>query len=423
MVQESRRVIEYLKRLLSGHDLSSLREKLAPKNDTPAPKFPGGTRIDDHSLDRRWKYLQTNEHCRELLADSNTLSSISVYKNNIENFIGTVKVPVGIVGALRVNGVYANGDYHIPLATTEAALVASYSRGAQLISAAGGCTAMLLSEGVSRSPGFAFSTAAEAGEFAVWAFSQVDPFKQIAESTTQHGQFVDLRVAFEGNHVYLILEMTTGDASGQNMVTLAAEAICEYIHSHTPVRPAYSFVEANLSGDKKASFQSFTTVRGKKVTAEVDLPAQLVERYLHTSPRSMVDYWRMSVMGGVLSGCIGVQGHVANGLAALFIATGQDVACVAEAAVGVTRFELREDGALYATVTLPNMIVGTVGGGTHLPTQQACLQLMGLAGEGQAQAFAEVCGAVALAGELSIIGAISAQQFARAHRRLARNRK
>jgi hydroxymethylglutaryl-CoA reductase (NADPH) len=134
----------------------------------------------------------------------------------------------------------------------------------------------------------------------------------------------------------------------------------------------------------------------------------------------MVDYARMSVLGGVMSGSIGVQGHYANGLAALFIATGQDAACVAEAAVGVTRFELREDDALYAAVTLPNVIVGTVGGGTGLPSQKACLDILGLSGTGHSRALAEVAAALALAGELSIIGAITAGHFTRAHQQLAR---
>ena len=164
-------------------------------------------------------------------------------------------------------------------------------------------------------------------------------------------------------------------------------------------------------------------MRGKKVTAEALIPAELIEHTLHTTPRRMCDYWRMSAMGGVLSGTIGVQGHYANGLAALYIACGQDAACIAESAVGVTRFEVRPDGALYASVTLPNLMVGSVGGGTGLPTQKACLELMGLYGAGKARALAEVCAGMALAGELSIIGALAAGEFTRAHRKLARGKE
>jgi hydroxymethylglutaryl-CoA reductase (NADPH) len=128
-------------------------------------------------------------------------------------------------------------------------------------------------------------------------------------------------------------------------------------------------------------------------------------------------------MGGVLSGTMGLHGHYANGLAALYLACGQDVACVAESAVGVTRFELTAEGGLYASVTLPNIMVGTVGGGTGLPSQRACLEVMGLAGPGKAQALAEVCAGLCLAGELSIIGALCSGDFSRAHRVLARGKK
>ena len=175
-----------------------------------------------------------------------------------------------------------------------------------------------------------------------------------------------------------------------------------------------------MSGDKKATTHSFMSVRGKKLCAEVVLAPELIERRLHTTTNALVDYSRMSAFGGVMSGSIGVQGHYANGLAALFIACGQDAASVAEAAVGVTRFEPRPDGALYVAVTLPNLIVGTVGGGTALPSQQACLEILGLAGSGHALAFAEVAAALSLAGELSIVGALAAGQFTAAHQRLAR---
>jgi hydroxymethylglutaryl-CoA reductase (NADPH) len=192
------------------------------------------------------------------------------------------------------------------------------------------------------------------------------------------------------------------------------------------VKPVFWFVEANFSGDKKASAMSFVGVRGRKVTASVELPGEEVRKQLHTTPERMQDYWRMSALGGVMSGSIGVQGHYANGLAALYLATGQDAACVAESAVGVTRIELRpgDNGGdrLFVSVTLPNIIAGTVGGGTNLPTQSAGLNIMGLKGAGKARVFAEVCAAVCLAGELSIIGALCAHEFASAHQKLARGK-
>jgi hydroxymethylglutaryl-CoA reductase (NADPH) len=269
-------------------------------------------------------------------------------------------------------------------------------------------------------PGFAFDTLAEAAMFAAWASESLQAFRERAATTTTHGRLIDMEVAVEGNHVYLGLEFTTGDAAGQNMVTFAADAICRHIEERSPIRPKYWFVEANLSGDKKATTHSFMTVRGRKVSAEVVVPAALVSSGLHSTTDAVVDYWRMSTIGGVMSGSIGVQGHYANGLAALFIACGQDAACVAEAAVGVTRMEPRDDGSLYVAVTLPNLIIGTVGGGTGLPSQRACLDVLGLAGDGKARAFAELAAALSLAGELSIVGALTAGHFAGAHERLAR---
>lgn len=411
----------HLDQLLRERDTEALGEAMRPKPEIdPAQRIPRDPRINPEAVAGRWALFPAQDEAREQLLDPLTADNMEVYQRNIENFIGTVKLPVGIAGPLRVNGLFAQGDYYVPLATTEAALIASYSRGAQIISRAGGCTTLLLSEAVSRAPGFAFDNLPQVGAFVAWAVPQLEQFKVVAASTTSHGKLTDMQITIEGNHVYLRFEFHCGDASGQNMVTIATQAICDYICEQSPVTPAYSFVEANLSGDKKASAQSFLSVRGKKVTAEVTLPAALVKKGLHTTPRAMDDYWRMSALGGVLSGTIGVQGHFANGLAALYIACGQDAACVAESAVGVTRFELTESGDLYATVTLPNLIVGTVGGGTALPSQKAGLDLMGLAGDGKARAFAEVAASLSLAGELSIIGALCAGHFTSAHRQLAR---
>lgn len=404
-----------LEELLRSHTTEELLEKLAPKSADPAARLPRAMGTSAEEIAARWELLPHRETAAGVLLDEVSSATASLYSRNIENFIGTVRLPVGVAGPLRVNGTYAQGDYYVPLATTEAALVASYSRGAQIISEAGGCAAIVLHEGLSRAPGFAFSTVGEAGKFVAWAVGALPEMRQVAEATTRHGRLRDMRVNLEGNHVYLIFEYTSGNAAGQNMVTIATQAICEYIAEHAAVKPKYGFVEANHSGDKKASAQSFLGGRGKSVTCECIVPAEVVERRLHTTVEMMTRYWSMSAMGGVMSGTIGVQGHYANGLAALYLACGQDVACVAESAVGVTRFEEYDDGALYASVTLPNLVVGTVGGGTSLPTQHACLELLDLPEPGSANAFAEVCAAVALGGELSIVGALVAGHFTAAH--------
>lgn len=413
---------DHAQRILGGSSLEAAADRLLPDPSPPAFDLPAWGKISNERANKAFEKLRLDPAILRTLLN-NTSDDLSIYQGNIENAIGLLKMPIGLAGPLRVNGLSAKGDFPIPLATTEAALVASYHRGCRAITAAGGCSAMVLYESISRAPAFVFNTSSLACQFVVWAVENFDAFQKTAASTTAHGKLIDLGCTVEGNHVYANFEYTTGDASGQNMVTLATQAICDEIIATSPIKPVKHYIESNLSGDKKASARAFTSARGKKVTAEVNLSEELVKKFLQTTPTEMVDYWRVSAIGGVLSGTLGIQGHFANGLTALYLATGQDAACVAESATGVTRFETMEDGSLYASVTLPGIMVGTVGGGTGLPTQQACLKLMGLAGTGNARALAEVCAGLLLAGELSIIAALSAGHFSRAHRKLARTRK
>lgn len=424
MASNEERIERFLRRILDGRTAQEIAQtlKLEIEERPLPPRIPGGSSNAGDVVEQRWSLLDIPENSRRALHDPETSGDLGVYERSIENCIGTVKIPVGLAGPLRVRGIFASGDFYVPLATTEAALVASYARGAQVITEAGGCVSILLHEGLRRTPGFAFGTIAEAGLFAIWCMEQKEVLREVAGKTTKYGELTDLGIALEGNHIYLILEYVTGDASGQNMVTIATQAVCEYIVANSPFAPKHYFVEANLSGDKKATAHSFVTVRGKKVSAEVTVPSELVQSRLHTTPQQMERYWKMGAIGAIQSGSIGVQGHYANALAALYIALGQDPACVAESAVGITRFEVTDDGDLYASVTLPGIVVGTVGGGTSLPSQQACLRILGLAGEGKAQALAELCGAVVLAGELSITAALCSGDFTRAHQKLARGR-
>lgn len=413
--------------MLQGRTTSDIAKQSRPDTATKLkPWIRPAKRLEPTFTAANWKTLLANSGASEAdkaeLYDAKAQEQLERYEHNVENYIGTLRLPVGVIGPLRVNGIFAKGDFYVPLATSEAALVASYGRGARLISSVGGATTATLAEGVHRSPGFAFGTTTEAGLFVAWVCENFELLEAAAQATTRHGKLVEISPHVEGDHVYLVFTYTTGDAAGQNMVTIATEAVCRAIEEHSPVKPLYWFVEGNFSGDKKASAMSFLSVRGRKVTASVELPGEEIEKQLHTTPRRMEEYWRMSALGGVMSGSIGVQGHYANGLAALYLATGQDAACVAESAVGVTRIELRDGNKLFVSVTLPNVIVGTVGGGTGLPTQSAGLNILGLKGAGHARAFGEVIAAVCLAGELSIIGALCAHEFASAHKNLARGK-
>ncbi|PSW15658.1 3-hydroxy-3-methylglutaryl-CoA reductase [Photobacterium rosenbergii] len=410
---------DHMKTVVNDFTADELQQRLGSNFAKPENKQPRTPYLTPKAVERRWQMLD-NEEAKAQLLDGHTQEQMLCYNKNIENFIGTVKMPIGIAGPLRVNGLFAQNDFHVPLATTEAALVASYNRGSQLITQAGGASAMLLNEGVTRTPCFAFYDLAQAGQFVAWVVTQYDEFRRIAESTTRHGKLADISVNIEGNHVYLVFEYLTGDASGQNMVTISTNAVFEHILHHSPITPLEAFLDGNLSGDKKATAQTLRGVRGKKVTAEVNIDKELVEKMLHTTPQKMAEFARMNTIGGTLSGSIGINAHYANALAAFYIACGQDAACVAESAVGITRIEVNQHGGLYASVTLPNLMVGTVGGGTSLPSQKACLDLLGLHGSGNSQALSEVCAALCLAGELSIVGAFCAGHFSRAHHKLAR---
>ncbi len=418
---------DYIQRLSQRLDADGAHRRLAPDTVSPLkPRIRPTKRVTATALSAAWRTLLAETHASEddkrLLADPETMAALAAYAANIENMIGTLKLPVGVIGPLRINGIHAEGDYYVPLATSEATLVASYGRGAGLVSAAGGVSAAVLNEGVQRAPGFAFDTLATAGLFAAWAARHFEMLKTAAEATTRHGKLTDLTPHVEGNHVYLICRYSTGDAAGQNMVTIATEALCRALLAECPHQPRYWFVEANLSGDKKASALAFLMGRGRSATAEIRLPGPLVEQHLHTSVERMHDYWRMSALAGVMSGTLGVHGHYANGIAALYLATGQDVACVAESSVGITRMEIHGTD-LHVSVTLPSLMLGTVGGGTSLPAQAVGLRILGLQGAGNAQALAEVAAGLCLAGEVSIIGALAAGEFGAAHGRLARDRR
>lgn len=419
-------VLRMLEHLRTSFTVDELRQNLRAGDNAPSPAALRPSRTaTQSSVAALWQRLKTDgfatDSDQDLIADPDAVAHAEDYSGNIENFIGTVKVPVGVVGPLRVNGIHANGDYFVPLATSEAALVASYGRGARVISEAGGATTALLSEGVLRTPGFVFEDLMEAGLFVDWIARAADDLKSAAETTTRYGKLVSLEPVIDNDTVFLLCRYTTGDASGQNMVTIATDALCTHIEQNTPVKPRHWFIEANFSGDKKGSYLGLLTGRGRKVTASIVLPDALIRKFLRTTPERMLDYGKVANLGALLSGQFGAQAHYANALAAFYIATGQDAACVAESAVGFTRMEQR-DGGLFVSATLPNLLVGSVGGGTGLPSQSAALRIMGLKGTGKASALAEVAATLCLCGEISIIAAMAAGHFARAHEKLARQR-
>ncbi|MCF0069468.1 hydroxymethylglutaryl-CoA reductase [Dyadobacter sp. CY261] len=414
-----------LRAMSALQDLEQLLEdiKNKPVSKDPPESLPAEVPVSSYGTRKRLEFLSKKANGDfPYLSGGKAFEDLSRLEGNIENYIGMSMVPTGVIGPVSVLGSMAKGDFYIPLATSEGSLLASYHRGARACYLAGGATSVCLIDGVQRSPVFKFDNLGSLGKFLVWILGQIDEFRNITESASRYAKLIDLKTNIEGNHLILTFEYHTGDASGQNMVTICTNAICQYIIENAPVQPKFWFIESNFSGDKKATSQSFANVRGKKITAEITLPRKIVGEVLKTTPEAMAEYWRSSTIGTIQSGAIGAQGHYANGLTALFIATGQDVACVSEASVGITRMELTGDGGLYVSVTLPNLIVGTVGGGTSLPTQRECLELLGCYGAGNTRKFAEICGALVLAGEISIAAALSAGQFSAAHQKFGRKK-
>jgi hydroxymethylglutaryl-CoA reductase (NADPH) len=334
---------------------------------------------------------------------------------SIEGLLGFARVPLGVAGPVRINGGAARGEFFVPLATSEGTLVASFQHAFNAMNRSGGATARCGDEQVSRAPCFEFTTLAEAHAFAQWLASRVAVLQETAASTSRYCRLLKLQTAVVARTVYLLLEYSTGDAAGQNMVTLATEAVCAQILQDTPCVPGSWLLESMLSGDKRATPMAFRAARGRNVSAELLLHAKQLGRYWRSDAEKMERAWRQAVYGAAQTGAVGLQGNVANALAAMFIACGQDVACVAEATTALTRVERTSAGELYVSITLPNLIVGTVGGGTYLPTARECLAMLGCQGTGFASKFAEICAVVALAGEIALVGAMASGQFARAH--------
>jgi len=344
-------------------------------------------------------------------------------KNNIENYLGTAKVPIGLAGPLLIHGDHAQGEFYVPLATTEGSLVASYNRGMRVIRESGGCRTKIFEDHMQRAPVFRFTSMQEADNFTRWLEDNRDIMHQAVSKATSHGKLTEVDVFNLGRNVYVRFGFSTGDAAGQNMVNLATHQIC------LDIRDAYprwgEVVSFNLASkfcsDKKYSQVNVLKSRGKKVSAEVEIPDAVLRERLRTTAEIVHDNYLNGTLSAMYAGCISNGFHAANGIAAMFIACGNDPANVAESHVDLLDVRSVRDG-LYFCVTLPSLIVGTVGGGTNLPTQRECLNILDCKGAGKANKFAEIVAAVVLAGEISLVGAITSDEWVGAHERLGRNR-
>jgi hydroxymethylglutaryl-CoA reductase (NADPH) len=300
----------------------------------------------------------------------------AVFAGNVENFVGVAQVPIGIAGPLLVDGEHARGEFYVPMATTEGTLVASYNRGMKLLHRAGGVKVTVMDDRMQRAPAFGFGSAREARAFGQWVTANFDAIRAEAEATTRIGHLCDIEQFSASRYVFLRFNFTTGDAAGQNLSGKATSQACHWIRAHYPgIR--HFCLESNLATDKKSSQVNILATRGKRITAEATIPPELIRELMHTTPEQMFAARQVSNLGGLMAGVNNNGNHSANGIAALFVATGQDIANVAESSAALVHTELLASGGYYYSITIPALIVATYGGGTGLPTQRECLELLG----------------------------------------------
>jgi hydroxymethylglutaryl-CoA reductase (NADPH) len=344
-------------------------------------------------------------------------------RGNCESFVGVAQVPVGLAGPLLVRGEHAQGEFLIPLATTEGTLVASYNRGIQVLNMCGGVKCTVIGDAMQRAPVFVFDDARGARDFGRWVAESLELIRPEAESTSRIAklQYIDTYLA--GKFAYLRFNFSTGDAAGQNMVGRATFAACSWIlenYKGAPIRHFY--LESNFATDKKASQINVMRTRGKRVVAEAVIKRDVLQQRMRVTPEQLAYHGQVSNVGAFMSGANNNGAHSANGITALFIATGQDVANVSESSAGVLYSEVTKEGDLYLNITIPSLIVATYGGGTGLATQNECLRMLGCVGEGTVNKFAEIVAGVVLAGELSLGAAISSSDWVSSHEQYGRNR-
>ena len=342
-------------------------------------------------------------------------------QGNIENFIGVAQVPIGLAGPIKINGEHAIGEYLVPLATTEGTLVASYNRGIKVLNLSGGVTCTVSDDRMQRAPVFVFDSAREARGFRDWVNDHMSEIARAAEATSSVAKLLDIDMFLASRFAYLRFNYFTGDAAGQNMVGRATFAACSWMLDNVDnVRRFY--LESNLATDKKHSQINIMRTRGKRVIAEAVVKRDVLVQHMRVEPESLQYHSQISNVGAFLSGANNNGAHSPNGITAMFIATGQDVANVAESSAGILYSELNSDGDLYMSLTIPSLIVATFGGGTALPTQRECLALMGCVGRGKVKKLAEIIAGVALAGEISLGSAISSLDWVSSHEKYGRNR-
>lgn len=374
------------------------------------------------TVTKRREALAEKLHISLTQIGSSYTDEVTASTKNCENMIGVITVPVGVAGPLQISSDLQHRQVFVPLATTEGALVASVNRGCKAISLATEAHVTSKRIGITRAPVFVTENTQKAQEFGLWVEGQFEKLQEVAARTSSHLQLLTATPFIVGRNIFLRLSFDTQDAMGMNMATIATTAIAEYIEQHYQVRCAA--ISSNVCVDKKPNVLNFIEGRGYSVTADVVVTSRIIMDVLKTDTASFLDVcYRKLSLGSIISGTIGSNAQAANVLAALFLATGQDIAHIAECASALTTVEQLADGNIYVSVTIPDLVVGTVGGGTGLATQKEALQMLGIAGGDSgknAQKLAEIAATAVLAGEISLLASLAEKTLAKAHKRLGR---
>jgi len=383
------------------------------------PRDPDNDYTDDLAAERR-RFVRDRTgveltHVGRYSFDPATLPG------NVEHFMGAAQVPIGLAGPLRIQGEHAKGDFYVPMATTEGTLVASYNRGMRLLTESGGVKTTVVDDSMQRAPVFVFDNALQARDFGRWIDDHLDDIKESAERTTRFGKLHNIRQYAIGPLRYLRFNYTTGDAAGQNMTGKATLAACTWIEENYPGDTKF-LLSGNIDTDKKHSRMNMMETRGKRVVAEATINKDLLKRLMGVDTETL--FWARQIQqaGSFLVASANNGAHAANGLTAMFIATGQDVANIAESHAGISYTQLLGNGDYYWSMTLTSLIVATTGGGTGLATQRECLEMLGCWGPGKVNKLAEICAGAVLAGETSLSSAVLAGDWVSSHEQLGRNR-
>ena len=377
---------------------------------------PRGYTQADTEARQQWLKEQTGHQVPEFALDSP-----ENLKGLIENHLGYVGLPMSVSGPLKIDGTYARGDFYVPLCTVEGTLSFSMTRGFYLTHRSGGIKTQHVKQELSRAPVFRFKEIGESMVFLDQVDEHYEAIKAAAESTTKHGKLLRIDKHPIHNRVILDFIYDTAEAAGQNMVTMSTDAACRYIVDNLSNGVPYKFlVESGFNADKNPAHRSLIMGRGHHVISSIQIPNRLCKKLMRVGVDELLEARTDKQLGSQMAGALGFNLHTANALAALYLALGQDVACVSENAVGIATYEKRGDD-LYSTLSMPSMTVGTVGGATRLLAQKANLEMIGCAGgEHSSRKLSEIICASALALEISLAGAIVSNEFAKAHAKFGR---